>query len=347
MPPHTNDHRYSDPIAGFCGSRRSFVKTCGAIGGAVLLGKQVHAQDVAALPGRLAFTLGNSANSNHSIFTIDPNGGTPAPLTGRGSNENEQTPSWSPDGRSVTFSAYRSGQTGIYVCDADGSNLRCVSKTVGADRCEGPSWSRRGDRIAFHAYGEKSSAVYTIGVDGTDPQRVVEADGFNWSPCWSPDDEFILFEKNTPKSRETHAVRATGGESWKLFDCDGLQHAHALSPDGRTLAFMSRTARVKDKPQGASDLWLLDVSDGLNQPIKDPKLKNLTDDAMTRDTNPAWSPDGRWLAFQRADYSTPHERSEQKYKIWVTRNDGNSMFRVTKEGPDDLAIDEEEPSWTA
>src|SRR4051794_25851930 len=50
-------------------------------------------------------------------------------------------------------------------------------------------------------------------------------------------------------------------------------------------------------------------------------------------TQPAWSPDGQWIAFQ--NYST-----EANYAIWVVKADGSQLHAVTS-GP----FDDREPSW--
>ena len=50
-------------------------------------------------------------------------------------------------------------------------------------------------------------------------------------------------------------------------------------------------------------------------------------------TQPAWSPDGQWIAFQ--NYST-----DANYAIWVVKSDGSQLHALTS-GP----FDDREPSW--
>jgi len=72
------------------------------------------------------------------IHSINPDGSGDTQLTSVGSNEN---PSWSTDGRFITFSSKRAGGDGIYVMRADGTGQIKVNKSRGGSTQ--PSWSPR------------------------------------------------------------------------------------------------------------------------------------------------------------------------------------------------------------
>src|SRR5215213_10006745 len=56
------------------------------------------------------------------------------------SNEaNDNAPTWSPDGRYITFSSDRDGKPKIYIMEADGGNQRLLVSTAGSDLV--PKWS--------------------------------------------------------------------------------------------------------------------------------------------------------------------------------------------------------------
>ncbi len=72
----------------------------------------------------------------NQIFIVSPNGADPRQLTERGNNEE---PSFSPDGRFITFTSDRNGGKGVYVMRANGeAQKRITAKDM---RAFGPRWS--------------------------------------------------------------------------------------------------------------------------------------------------------------------------------------------------------------
>jgi len=113
-------------------------------------------------------------------------------------------------------------------------------------------------------------------------------------PVWSPDGQNIVCQQANP---------AAGGITLSEIPSDGTGSLHPLteratlpqvpsswSPDGRTLAFF------QFRPRGTSccDLWALPVRpDGKSDKAR-PLLGQESDSTFTY---PAFSPDGRWLAY--------------------------------------------------
>jgi len=72
----------------------------------------------------------------NQIFTINPDGTDPAQLTGQGNNEE---PSFSPDGRYITFMSDRDGAKSIYIMRANGEAQQRI--TPRGMKAYGPRWS--------------------------------------------------------------------------------------------------------------------------------------------------------------------------------------------------------------
>ena len=83
-------------------------------------------------------------------------------------------PVWSPDGERILFTGYRDGQSGLYVMDADGSDLRRLTGAHGAYwSIDGSrvlysaTWSPNGTRVLFASDHEGQSNIYVIGSGGS------------------------------------------------------------------------------------------------------------------------------------------------------------------------------------
>src|SRR5688572_30266422 len=68
-----------------------------------------------------------SGARNADIWVVPADGSSAAKLL-IGGAKTENTPRWAPDGKRLAFLSTRDGAANIYVADADGGNVRAVTK---------------------------------------------------------------------------------------------------------------------------------------------------------------------------------------------------------------------------
>lgn len=96
---------------------------------------------------------------------------------------------WSPDGSHLAFERNADGEWGIYLLDADGSNLRRLTNRPG-DQFNG--WSPDGEWIAFTRHVNTSSSaalttdVFVIRADGTGLVNVTDSLAGDSDAVWVP-----------------------------------------------------------------------------------------------------------------------------------------------------------------
>jgi TolB protein len=219
-----------------------------------------------------------------------------------------QSPVWSPDGRRIAFVSRRDGKA-LYVMNADGSGLRIVARVR---QLATPAWSPDGRRIAFQGgRDDHSGAVYVVNADGSG-QRTLARRGN--APAWSPDGRRIAFESTS----KLYVVNADGTGSRTLTRLpSGQPRSLAWSPDGRKLAFLSE--------DGCGQFCFHVIvmnADGSNVRDLTPHLRGGPGLGAA---DPAWSPDGRTIAYVRRAspaWSRPGT-------MLVVKPDGSGQRRLT------------------
>ncbi len=96
--------------------------------------------------------------------------------------------SWSPNGKSIAFSALRDGVATIFVAPSDGSHAPAPITDSGANR-DVPTWSPRGDWIGFREREPDGTRtrLRRVSPDGTNVQEVttvIASDAYLSKPRW-------------------------------------------------------------------------------------------------------------------------------------------------------------------
>jgi Tol biopolymer transport system component len=117
----------------------------------------------------------------------------------------------------------------------------------------------------------------------------------NFFPVWTPDGKHIVFQSQSSGASSLWWIRADGGgEAQPLLESKTRAEPYSFSPDGHRLGFAERSADT------GLDLWTLplDVSDPEHPKPGKPELFLQT---PQNDEEPAFSPDGRWIAYTSAE----------------------------------------------
>ncbi len=242
----------------------------------------------------------------------------------------------SPDNKQIVYSvAYYSvaenkSNRDLYISDVNGKNRKALTHSVASEHSA--TWIQGGQKIAFIRGGQ----VWIINPDGTDEKQLTSCDKGIEGFIFSPDEKKLLLvsEFKTVEStadKYPDLPQATGlvindlmykhWDQWTtgapqpvVCDYDGEKLTNFVnllggtpfespmrpfggmeqlcwSPDSKQIAYTCRKLTGKAYAESTnSDIYVYD--------LQEHTTKNITEGNMGYDTNPAFSPDGKYIAWQ-------------------------------------------------
>ena len=199
------------------GTLRSVYATTAPLESATVSWKDGTARIVASL-----------VNVDYDLYrvTLDPatHRAVGVPERRASSTQYESQPQLSPDGTRLMFVSARTGNTEIWLADADGENARQLTR-LGAFLIGYPSFSPDGKRIAFHArvaaLFDAAPRIYYVDVDGNGiAQQIGDgALGLN-VPSWSRDGQYVFANTVIGGRSRAYRMRVADGATESLIEGD-------------------------------------------------------------------------------------------------------------------------------
>jgi len=242
-----------------------------------------------------------------------------------GRSGGDRDPDVSRDGRLLFYASTTHGETSDLFVKSVGSNTT-TRITAGAGDKRFPRVSPSNPRSIAFCSNERGSWELLLIPDYVDaPSKAVilsDPGTDNLHPSWSPDGKRIVYCSTHERAGGEWVLKIKDlatGKTQVLEDVDGL--LPDWSPAGDRIVFQ----RMKRRDDWLSSVWTLDLENGA--------ARNVTSIFSSDDwaaINPAWSPDGRRVAFatvgkSRARAGVWNEADD----VWVVSADGLNPTRLT------------------
>lgn len=217
----------------------------------------------------------------------------------------------------IVFQAATDGDWEIYAIHADGSHLVQLTDNVFAD--EHPRWSPDGEQIVFTSNRDGNYEIYVMNADGEDQRRLTYQATDEKEPAWSPDGEFIVFTSySRPEEFHLAIMKADGTEIRRISPISEQGNWASWSPHDTAITYAATRYNL---PWGIQLLFL--------------DADSITRVTGSGDMQPAWSPDGRQIAYVSG-------RDTSKTKVWIMNADGSAKRNLLV----DKNVEALAPAWS-
>jgi serine/threonine-protein kinase len=247
---------------------------------------------LAVRPGEV-IVFSSDTDGDYDLFALDPSRDRPRRLTD--TPRDERSPSVSPDGTTIAYVVGLEPRRDIWLMDADGKRPRALVTHPADDSA--PTWSSDGKSLAFHSgRNDPDLDIFEIrdrgyGLQQKNARARTSDPAAEQQPSWAPGSRRIAIAANYLGGyRDIYVIdlddprvrlRRTETRDWDLNP--------AFSPKGGAIAFTRRTfCPTCVGTRGTADVYMIEP--GKNE-------RPLTSTPARDEKDPAWSPDGRALAY--------------------------------------------------
>jgi serine/threonine-protein kinase len=272
--------------------------------------------------GRLAFAV-LQLNADLWRLPIDSasgrSRGAPEPLVA--TTREDSRGAWSPDGQSVAFNSDRAGDMNIWIHSLSDGTDRQVTRGPGGDYQ--PRWSPDGHRLAFFSARGGNADVWVVELADGRLTQLTTTPWLDINPVFSPDSGRIAFQSDRQGRMELWMMNADGTDQRQLSTVGSTGHFEIWAADGGSVLFHPSSGGTAAARLTIADGGLapLDVKGGSHMSFgpgqrliadvvghrqiwvsplaAEPYTVFEFEDPDIRIDYPMWSPDGRWLLFDR------------------------------------------------
>ncbi len=245
--------------------------------------KRVSSPQISPDGNWVAFTVTETDleknKSETRVWMIPATGGEAIPMTAEGSSAGR--PRWSPDGKYLSFQASRSGgKNQVWVLNRLGGEAQQLTSI--AQGASGYAWSPDGQKLLLTLRDPKPGELDKDKKKKKKPEPwVIDRLQFKRDNVGYLDNRHShLYVFDLADKSVTQITSGDFNESQGVW-----------SPDGKRVAFVSNRTKNPDGNEN-TDIWIV----AAENPDKGETLLQVTTNPGP-DSSPAWSPDGRFLAY--------------------------------------------------
>ncbi|MEO6228260.1 MAG: Tol-Pal system beta propeller repeat protein TolB [Thermomonas sp.] len=229
---------------------------------------------------RIAYVTasGLGRNSKYALMVADADGWGPRTVVN--SNEPLMSPSWNPDGRSLAYVSFETGNSAVYVQDIASGAREKVASFRGINGA--PSFSPDGRRLALTLSKGGNPDIYVMDLASKQLTQVTTHFGIDTEPTWSPDGGSLYFTSDRGGRPQIYQVSTNGGSASRISFEGSYNASPSVSFDGKKIAVA----------QGSGNTYRIAM---LDRSLGSPRWSMLSPGSL--DESPSFAPNAAMVLY--------------------------------------------------